>query len=286
MAFNLLIGSNFNTLDRWKFINCEYKDGCIISNKKLFGIEQELILPDITKLYFRTKYFTDSNKIETITIGIQNGKLLEVNKKNVIPNKEALISTVVQAKQEKIKAHIIFESKEEINKVKIIEPLLLNLNSLHKSTWLKWVLDKTVGYLKGYEYKNEYSASEINNSINDFKDVKLEKAKIGSIISTLQNISININAKLIEDHFYLIKLDYKNINNLGKIYFQYGVSKSLNWNDEQIYLVFKANKTLDLKLNIENKEVLPYQINLKHILLVDMTYLNLMQEDIGYLPFI
>lgn len=286
MAFNLLIGSNFNTLDRWKFINCEYKDGCIISNKKLFGIEQELILPDITKLYFRTKYFTDSSKIETITIGIQNGKLLEVNKKNVIPNKEALISTVVQAKQEKIKAHIIFESKEEINKVKIIEPLLLNLNSLHKSTWLKWVLDKTVGYLKGYEYKNEYSASEINNSINDFKDVKLEKAKIGSIISTLQNISININAKLIEDHFYLIKLDYKNINDLGKIYFQYGISKSLNWNDEQIYLVFKANKTLDLKLNIENKEVLPYQINLKHILLVDMTYLNLMQEDIGYLPFI
>lgn len=286
MAFNLLIGSNFNTLDRWKFINCEYKDGYIISNKKLFGIEQELILPDITKLYFRTKYFTDSNKIETITIGIQNGKLLEVNKKNVIPNKEALISTVVQAKQEKIKAHIIFESKEEINKVKIIEPLLLNLNSLHKSTWLKWVLDKTVDYLKGYEYKNEYSASEINNSINDFKDVKLEKAKIGSIISTLQNISININAKLIEDHFYLIKLDYKNINDLGKIYFQYGISKSLNWNDEQIYLVFKANKTLDLKLNIENKEVLPYQINLKHILLVDMTYLNLMQEDIGYLPFI
>lgn len=286
MAFNLLIGSNFNTLDRWKFINCEYKDGCIISNKKLFGIEQELILPDITKLYFRTKYFTDSNKIETITIGIQNGKLLEVNKKNVIPNKEALISTVVQAKQEKIKAHIIFESKEEINKVKIIEPLLLNLNSLHKSTWLKWVLDKTVDYLKGYEYKNEYSASEINSSINDFKDVKLEKAKIGSIISTLQNISININAKLIEDHFYLIKLDYKNINDLGKIYFQYGISKSLNWNDEQIYLVFKANKTLDLKLNIENKEVLPYQINLKHILLVDMTYLNLMQEDIGYLPFI
>ena len=63
MAFNLLIGSNFNTLDRWKFINCEYKDGYIISNKKLFGIEQELILPDITKLYFRTKYFTDSNKI-------------------------------------------------------------------------------------------------------------------------------------------------------------------------------------------------------------------------------
>lgn len=286
MAFNLLIGSNFNTLDRWKFINCEYKDGYIISNKKLFGIEQELILPDITKLYFRIKYFTDSNKIETITIGIQNGKLLEVNKKNVISNKEALISTVVQAKQEKIKAHIIFESKEEINKVKIIEPLLLNLNSLHKSTWLKWVLDKTVGYLKGYEYKNEYSASEINNSINDFKDVKLEKAKIGSIISTLQNISININAKLLEDHFYLIKLDYKNINDLGKIYFQYGVSKSLNWNDEQIYLVFKANKTLDLKLNIENKEVLPYQINLKHILLVDMTYLNLMQEDIGYLPFI
>lgn len=285
MAFNLLIGSNFSTLDRWKFINCKYRDGYIISNKKLFGIEQELVLPDITKLYFRTKYFTN-NKIETITIGIQNDKLLEVNKKNVISNKEALISTVVQAKQEKIKVHIIFESKEEINKVKIIEPFLLDLNSLHKSTWLKWVLDKTVDYLKGYEYKNEYSASEINSSINDFKDIKLEKAKIGSIISTLQNIKININAKLLEGHYYLIKLDYKNINDLGKIYFEYGISKSLKWNDEQIYLVFKANNTLQLTLNIENKEVLPYQINLKHILLVDMSYLNLMQEDIGYLPFI
>lgn len=286
MAFNLLIGSNFNTLDRWKFINCEYKNGYIISNKKLFGIEQELILPDITKLYFRTKYFTDNDKIETITIGIQNGKLLEVNKKKVTLNKEALISTVVEAKQEKIKVHIIFESKEEINKIKIIEPFLLDLNSIHKSTWLKWVLDKTVDYLKGYEYKNEYQTSEINTSAYDFKDIKLEKAKIGSIISTLQNIKININAKLLEGHYYLIKLDYKNINDLGKIYFQYGISKSLQWNDEQIYLVFKANNTLQLTLNMENTQVLPYQINLKHILLVDMTYLNLMQEDIGYLPFI
>ena len=84
----------------------------------------------------------------------------------------------------------------------------------------------------------------------------------------------------------MVKLDFEEINKFGDIYFQYGVLKSNKEIDEQIYLIFKYNEDKDLKLIIEANDIFEYGVNLKHILLIDITKMHLLAEDIKYLPFI
>lgn len=148
------------------------------------------------------------------------------------------------------------------------------------------MLDKTTHYISGYDYKNEYNISEIKPNTEDFQALELEDSKIGSIFNKKDSNKAIINAKFIKDRYYLIKLDYKDINRFGKVYFQYGVLKSDKCDDEQCYLVFKARDNIDLSLNIEANDILPYQVNLKHIMIVDITDLKLETVDIPYLPFI
>ena len=281
MTYNLLFDTEFKDLNNWEFINCEYKEHYLISTNKVFGIKQKVILADATKLYLRCKYNILNSSVIKMYIGIEvNGKLY-INKQWTKKNKERLISLVEDSLEEILTVHIIFESEENTNKVYIREPLLCDLNRMHKSYWLKFLLDKTVRYVYGYEYKNLLEYSEIKPEIFD-----LDKAKIGSIISTKEKISLKINAKLFRDKRYLCKLDYSPINNLGKIYLSYGVLKSKQFRDQQCYLSFKAQDNIDLYLNIEPNDILPYQINLKHLLLVELNGLGIDVNDISYLPFI
>ena len=69
-------------------------------------------------------------------------------------------------------------------------------------------------------------------------------------------------------------------------YFKYGVLKSKRIEEEQIYLLFKGRENLKLDLVIDPKEKLDYKINLKHIMIIDISNMNLQKEDIPYLPFI
>lgn len=285
MSYNLLLNTEFKNNSNWKYINCEYKDGYIESNSKVFGIEQELILPDPTKLYARITYKIDSISIKEVKIGILNGDVLNINRRVPKYKREQKISVIDIAKQEKIKVMIIFESTKDINRVYLKEPLLIDLNYMNKSTWLKLILDRTVHYIGGYTYENIYNTSEIKPDSIDFIEYGLEDAKIGSIISLKETKEIEISAKFIINSYYLIKLDFEEINKFGKVYFKYGVIKSVIIND-QTYLVFKADSTNKLKLILESEDVLPYQINLKHILLIDITKLNLLKADIPYIPFI
>ena len=89
-----------------------------------------------------------------------------------------------------------------------------------------------------------------------------------------------------ENKYYLAKLDYKEINKFGRVYLTYGVVESTYFQDEQLYLLFKGNDKNKLILNIEGCEELPYQINLKHLLLIKVGGMNLLKSDIPYLPFI
>ena len=140
--------------------------------------------------------------------------------------------------------------------------------------------------MPGYSYINEYEVTEIKQTANDFKEYNLEEAKIGSIIKIFNKVEIPLIAKFITDNYYLIKLDYKEINKLGKCYFNYGVLKSSKIDDEQCYLIIKAKEGKQLKLIIEGNDILPYQINLKNIMIINITHLRLTQDDVGYLPFI
>lgn len=281
MTYNLLFNTEFKDLGNWEFINCEYKERYLISTNKVFGIKQKIILADATKLYLRCKYNILNSSVFKIYIGIEvNGKLY-INKQWTKKNREKLISTVEDSQEEIITIHIIFESEENINKVYIREPLLCDLNRFHKSYWLKFLLDKTIKYRYGYTYDNLLDYSEIKPEI-----FNLEKAKIGSIITTKEKISLKINAKLFRDKRYLCKLDYLPISDIGKIYLNYGMLRSKDFNNEQCYLTFKAQDNIDLYLIIEPNDILPYQINLKHLLLVEIDKLGIDSNDIPYLPFI
>ena len=62
--------------------------------------------------------------------------------------------------------------------------------------------------------------------------------------------------------------------------------KSTDFNDEQCYLLFRVTGDRELSLNIEPDDVLPYQLNLKHLLLIDIDNQGVEAQDIPYLPFI
>ena len=283
MAYNLLVGTDFN-LKNWNLINCKLEGNILTSTSKVFGIEQELTLANPTKLYFRVHYKAFNN-IKEVKIGVQNKRELGIDSQVPKLNKLQKISVIEYAKQEKIKLHLIFESDTDVNKVLIQEPILVDINHLNKSTWVKGLLDKVIKFRSGYQYNNLYETSEITKDLDDFKNFNLEEAKIGSILTTKENIETELKAKFIKGNTYLAKLNYEEINKFGSIKFQYGFLKSTTIED-QIYLVFKANENNTLKLVVEAGEVLPYQINLKNILLINITPMSLLREDIPYLPFI
>lgn len=285
MSYNLLLNTEFKTHNNWHFINCKYNDGRIISSDKIFGIEQELVLPDPTKLYFRTSYKTLTTGIYDVMIGIQNNNTLSVDRRIPKYMKQQNISVVDNAKQEKIKVQIIFKSLDTINEVIIKEPILVDLIALKRSKWLKLILDRTINYCAGYSYENIYNINEIKLDANDFKELNLLPAKIGSIFKSKESKKIPITAKFINKGYYLVKLDLKEINQLGNIYFQYGVIKSVKDN-EQIYITFKYRDDIPLYLIIEPNDVLEYKVNLKHILIIDTTEIGLLREDIISLPYI
>ena len=282
MSYNLLFDTNFkNTSNKWEYINCQLQDNYIVSTNKVFGIKQEITLADITKLYLRCTYNVLLSSVYKVYIGIQSEDKLYVNKKWTKINCNQTISVIDVAKTERIKVHIIFEARQDENIVMIKEPLLVDLARLHKTTWLKLLLDKTIKYRAGFDYENLLEYNELKPEI-----FNLDKAKIGSIICTKDKIKFKIDAKLIKGNRYLIKLDYFPINNLGKTYLSYGIMKSTEFNGEQCYLLFRVTGDRELCLTIEPDDVLPYQVNLKHLLLIDVSNQGVELNDIPYLPFI
>lgn len=284
MSYNLLLDTKFES-NLWKFNNCKYENGKLISTSKVFGIEQELILPDITKLYFRFNYMITSRAVRETKVCIQNKNIMDIDKQFPKCLKWQSISVIDYAKQEKIKVHLIFESTEDVNEVYIKEPILVDLDYLHKSTWLKIILDRTINYLPGYSYSNEYKELELTTKNEDFDILNKEQGKIGLIIKENEKKEIELDAKFISNKYYLIKLDFEEINQLGNIYFKYGFLKSTRVKD-QIYLVFKAKENEFLRLVIEPNSELPYWLNIKHLMLIEITRLNLLKQDIVNLPYI
>ena len=283
MSYNLLLDTSFIN-NNWKFINCEIKDGILLSTNEVFGISQEIVLPDPTKLYFRINYQSFNAELFDVKIGIQVGDKLHINSKYPKLGKQKYISVIEDVKTEKVTLHVIFESLSKKNQVRIWEPLLVDLYKQNKSSWLKYKLDKTLKYQYGYTYNNLYKETELTMDNNDIPNK--EKAKTGIIVNTLDLIDIPIECDFIENHYYLVKLDFKEINKFGKIYFKYNTLKSLLNYEEQIFLWFKAKEDFSLSLIIEGNDIIPYKINLKHLLLIDITKLKLLEEDIINLPFI
>lgn len=289
MSYNLLLDTNFQKIDtRWKLTNCSYDRGYLIGNSKIYSIEQSITLPDPTKIYFSLDYICLDPNIQNVWVGIQSKDVLEANKKKPKTHKRVRLSVVDDIKVETIKLIFIVEAKEENTKIYIDSPLLIDLNYLGKSYWAKWALDGTLKFRNGYCYSNLYKENEITLTNQDFKNSNLTniKAKIG-ILSTLNinKTQMPIECSLKRDSYYLVKLDYKEVNNYGQIYFQYGEITSDYIEDEQLYIIFKANGN-HLQLVLENDSELKYSVNLKHLLIINMDNLNIDLGDISHIPFV
>lgn len=290
MSYNLLLDTNFTHIDKhWKLTNCEYKDGYLIGNSTTYSIEQEIVLPDPTKLYFSIEYICFDSNVQSLYCGIfnENG-ILEATKKKVNIRKRKKLAVVDQSLTEKVKVMFIIEAKTPNTRIYIDSPLLIDLKYQGKDNWPKWMLKKALDYRYGYDYTNIYPYSEINLNNEDFKSVytETEQGKIGILAKVIEKDWFKINCNLIQNHIYLIKLDYEQINSYGDMYLSYGEVISEFLDEEQLYVVFKANDKDEIKLHVENKEELPYLINLKHIMILDITNLKIDEDDIPHLPFI
>lgn len=282
MSYNLLFDTQFNNVEvNWKCVNCSFENGKFISTNKVFGIWQEIIVPNLTTLYFRCNYSLTTKGNTKLYLGIQNGDSLSVNITYPKNNVKKSISIVETNTQESIKVHISVESTENYNELVVTEPLLCDLERFSKSTYLKPILDKSIKYRIGYKYSNLLGYNELKPDL-----LGLENAKVGSIFNSLTPIDILIDAKLEKGKSYLLKMDYVPINDLGYMYFSYGGIKSKTFENEQIYLLFRVTMELPLYLHIVPTSVLPYQVNLRHILLTETTSGEIGIDDIPYLPFI
>lgn len=290
MSYNLLLNTNFNkpNLKHWKLTNCELINGCLVSNDKVFSIQQKIILPKPTKIYFSMDYVCLDSNIKNIYCGVisDSNELNAIKKKSILKKRKklSLVSTVTET----FTVTFIIESRTTNSRIYLDSPLLVDLISIDKGYWPKHNLDKYLDYRYGYNYSNEYRESEISIDSQDFKSpyTKTVKGKTGIIAIVEENDWFEISHEFKDSSIYLVKLNYENINNYGQLYFQYGEIISEDIGTDQLYILFKANKSNRLKLNLKNSEMLPYQTNLKHIMIVDITNLGLGEEDIPHLPFI
>lgn len=290
MSYNLLLDTNFNKIEKhWKLTNCEYKNGYLISNAKIYSIEQEIILPDPTRLYFSLDYICFDKNIKKIYCGIQTKDILETNRKKPKIRTRKRISVVDSIEVEKIKVIFIVEAKTENTKIYIDNPMLVDLTQIHKDWWPKQMLDKVLDYRYGYSYENEYLSSEIRIDNKDFISPYTEtlNAKTGILAIVKEKRDwFKVTHNFIQDEYYLVKLDYKQINQYGETYMTYGETISEILDEEQLYIIFKANSKDELKIVLKNPENLPYLVNIKNILITNMKNLKIEKNDIRYLPFI
>ena len=292
MSYNLLLDTSFNKIDKhWKLTNCVYQNGYLISSKNLFAIEQEIILPNPTKLYFSLDYMCFDPNIKNIYCGIQINDILEVNTKIPRMHKRTRIGVVDNSKQaKKVIVKFIVESESQDSKIYIDSPLLLDLTYHNKDWWPRWMLNKLVQYRCGYNYENLYERGKnLSISNTDFSSVCTPTEDIpekGILAKVKQNDWFRLSYSFTEGKYYLIKLDCETLNDYGQIYMTYGDIVSTRKSDTQIYIIFKANTKDNFKIILENSEPLPFMVLLKHILVVDLATTRFEEDDILHLPFI
>ena len=129
MSYNLLLDTSFRNVNKhWKLTNCEYKDGFIVGNSTTYSIEQEIVLPNPTKLYFSLEYLCFDPNIKYVYCGIyhENGCLEATRRKPKI-RKRKRISVVDQLITEKVKVMFIVEAKTPDTRIYVDRPLLVDL---------------------------------------------------------------------------------------------------------------------------------------------------------------
>lgn len=290
MSYNLLLDTNFNKIDKhWKLTNCHYRDGYLISNSKVYSIEQEIALPEPTKLYFSMDYIAFDKNIEKVYVGIQCDGALYSTVREPKFDKITRLSVVYPVNCESIKVKFIVESKTQDSRIYIDSPMLIDLITQNKEFWPIWMLNKVLDYRYGYDYENLYKECNISLDNEDFISpyTKTEEAKDGIIAYVKDEDWFKISFPMIKGNWYLVKLDLEQINNYGDLYLSYGEKVSCSsYNQEQLYLPFVADGTQQVIIKMKNYEPLDYIVNFKRVLVIDLTNKSFEEQDIPHLAFI
>lgn len=296
MSYNLLLDTSFNKIDKhWKLTNCYYRDGYLVSNAKVYSIEQEITLPDPTKLYFSMDYIAFDKNIKKIYVGIQCGDVLQSTIKKPKLDRRNKVSVVYPVPCETIKVKFIVEASIEDTKLYIDSPMLVDIHEQRRDFWPRWMLDKVLDYRHGYIYDNLYKESEISIDNEDFVSVHTdtEQAHVGIIAHIVDNDWFGLTFDSVVDNYYLVKVDIEQINCYGDIYLQYGEHISNQQDDneqiggvQQLYMTFRADGKNRVRIKLKNEEQLEYLVNLKRVLIVDITNKHFEEKDIPHLAFI
>ena len=77
-------------------------------------------------------------------------------------------------------------------------------------------------YRVGYDYENIYKEAEITLQNKDFTSPysKLEKAHDGVLLTCTESDWFPITCDFTPDRYYLIKLDYNELNKYGQVYIE------------------------------------------------------------------
>lgn len=289
MSYNLLFDTNFTTINKhWKLTNCEYVDGYLVGHAKTYSIEQEITLPDPTRLYASFEYLTFDKNIKHVYCGIISNDVMEVNRKKPVQRKRKRVAVVTQVSTEQVRVMFTFEAKTETSRIYIDSPLLIDLTKQNKSYWPLYVLNNVLDYRYGYDYTNMYHESEITFDNTDFHSPfsNVEQGKCGIIVTTQDSDWFEISLQFKQGTQYLVKLDYSEVNDFGQLQFNYGSHTSQQLTPDQLYMVFRGDASSKLRLNISTKELLPYIVNIKHLLIIEMTHQKIEEDDLKHLPFI
>lgn len=290
MSYNLLLDTNFNkTCRQWKLTNCEYKDGYLIAKDNVYSIEQRIVLPNPTKLFFSMDYIAFDKNIKKIYVGIQCQDTLHCNLKRAKFNKSVRQSVVYPIDCEEIVVKFIVEAKTKDTKIYINRPMLIDLSEQGKELWSKWILDRTIDYRYGFDYDNLYCQSEITLDNQDFSSpyTTIEKANVGVIATITESDWFNISIPMEKGRWYLVKVDLEQINQFGDVYLQYGekTSEYVGCGD-QLFIHFVCDGNHNVKVHLKNQEQLAYLVNFKRVLAIDMTNKVIEEKDVPHLPFI
>lgn len=289
MSYNLLLDTNFSKINKhWKLTNCTYKNGYLISNSSVYSIEQQITLPDPTKLYFSFDFIAFDKNIKKVYVGIQQQDLLESSITKPKYNKRVKLSVVYPVMYETVTVKFIVEAKTEDTKIYIDSPMLIDLCEQNKAFWAKWMLNKALDYRYGFDYENIYKECELTINNNDFKSscTDVEKADTGILAYIKEKDWFKLNFKQQQGRYYLVKLDYEQVNDYGELFLKYGETVSQQIDKEQAYIVFRSDGINDVRIKMINNEKLDYIVNLKHILIVDITEQNFEEQDIPHLSYI
>lgn len=307
---NLLVNTAFDNYQKsWVVKNGTLKKQgkslIIQSTSRLFGITQDFLIFNSTRLYFGLKVKI-KRPVSKISVGIKCGTELHICEyKSLITNKWQVLSVMADIDVDtfdltKYSVYLLSEALYNASEIEIKEPMLFDAKATGHYYSLKSSLDE-IPYIDGITYKRE-----INNCIfsghsfvGKYWGVKkqpvddiLWDGKNGLTFTISREGSVYQQLPLFNGHQYLIKIAYERINGKGdcRLFVNDRGFKFDSVASGQVIVKFEAKPDNSIKLIFTNVDgVVPMVCYIRDIMMIDLTVQGLTKlkdDDIQRLPYL